>query len=126
MIATAPAIILPKSLPIGFSTDALSKLATVIVIFSESVREPSVTWKRISGYVPLWEEDGVQAKVLLAAVKFAPEGRLEAEYVNMSPLGSVAAMMKVSGCVAEMVLLPIAQSTGRLLELPPSPARGCG
>ena len=45
-------------------------------------------------------------------MKTAPDGRLEVEYVKVSPSGSVAAMLKLRGDVSFTVLLPIGLRTG--------------
>ena len=58
---------------------------------------------------------GVQANVLVAVVKVAPEGRPEAEYVNVPPLASVAETVNCRSCPAVTVLLPIVLNTGATL-----------
>ena len=53
-------------------------------------------------------------KVLVLALKVAPEGRLEAEYVNVFPSASVAESAIVIVCPAVTERLPIGLSIGAL------------
>ena len=60
--------------------------------------------------VSVWLDVGVQAKAW--PVSAAPLGRPPAEYVRLSPSGSVAERTKLRGLVASTVLLPMPTRTG--------------
>ena len=106
VIATSEAVI---PLLLGGVT---SPFATIIVMLSETVTAPSDTWKRILVKSPACAGVGVHENVLVVLLKVAPEGRLEAEYVNRSPSGSVAEIVNSSNWFTPVDLLPIALKTG--------------
>ena len=94
----------------------LFTLSTIMEIFSESEAKPSVT-VNVTSYAPCWLKSGVQVNVLVAWLKLAPVGRLDAWYVSASPSISVAEMVNVRVVFSLMVLLPIRASSGGLLTL---------
>ena len=85
-----------------------------MVMVSGSVNDPSDTVK-VGLYVPVL--DGVQVKVLVEALKEAPEGRLDAVYVKVSLSGSVADIVKDRVLFCCTALSPIGLSIGSLLTL---------
>ncbi|MDD4940367.1 MAG: hypothetical protein PHE65_00495 [Candidatus Omnitrophica bacterium] len=87
------------------------------MIFSLSVKLPSLASKWTLLYVPACEYDGVHANTRVEVLNVAPEGKLLAEYVTVSPSGSVAVIVKVNAEFSAIALLPIADKTGAQLTL---------
>ena len=100
--------------PIWSRTGGLFVLFTMMVMFSRSVNSPSLTSNCTSGYVPACSKAGVHENVFVVELNTAPSGRLNAEYVSVSPSGSVAFTVNSSREFSLTDLSPIWSRTGGL------------
>jgi len=100
--------------PTGSRTGGRFLLFTTIVMSSQPVSSPSLTSKYRSKYVPACSNVGVHENVLVSGLNTTPSGRLDAEYANMLPSGSVAFTVNLSKVFSSAVLSPTGSRTGGL------------